>query len=71
MTSDGAPLVGRLGRKGWVVVAGLGLGAAFFAPVVARLLAGTASPAESQYFAARDPARTTAQRAAVAERAIA
>lgn len=67
-TRDGAPLVGRMGRGRMNVVAGLGMSAAFLAPAVARLLAGTPSEEEARYFEARDPARA-ATRHAVAEMA--
>ena len=60
-TLDGAPLVGRLGRGRMHVVAGLGMSAAFLAPAVARLLAGSPSEQEARYFEARDASRTAAR----------
>jgi hypothetical protein len=54
-TADGAPLIGRIGGRGPTVVAGLGLGAAFMAPALARFLAGAADDREAGYFAARAP----------------
>lgn len=65
-TADGAPLIGRLGPGGPLLLAGLGMSAAFLAPALARHLLGTASESEARYFAARDPARAEA-RADVAE----
>lgn len=53
VTRDGAPAVGRVGGTGADVVAGLGHGAAFLAPALARWLAGAASPEEAHYFGAR------------------
>jgi hypothetical protein len=52
-TRDGAPAVGRVGGTGADIVAGLGLGAAFLAPALARWLAGAASPEEARYFGGR------------------
>ena len=40
VTADGAPLIGQVGKTTFVV-AGLGDTAPFFAPSIARLLAGT------------------------------
>jgi hypothetical protein len=65
-TLDGAPLVTRMGKAKLSVVAGLGASAAFFAPVVARVLAGSAADDERDYFAARDGTRPAA-RPSVAE----
>jgi hypothetical protein len=62
VTSDGAPLIGSVGKQ--FVIAGLGDAAAFFAPALARLLAGIPTDEERQWFAAHDPA---AQRSAVAD----
>lgn len=59
-TTDGAPVVGRVGGTGPDIVAGFGTTGAFFAPALARWLAGDASEAENNWFAARlvdrDPA---------------
>lgn len=70
-TADGAPLVGRMGRSRATVVAGLGAAAAFLAPAVARLLSGAGADEEKSYFAAREPARSSARRADVSEAAAA
>jgi hypothetical protein len=56
-TSDGAPLMGRMGKGRMIVIAGLGACAAFLAPAVARMLADAASAEERAYFEARDAAR--------------
>ena len=53
ITSDAAPAVGRLGGVGTDILAGLGPTGAFFAPAIARWLAGVASPVENAWFAAR------------------
>ncbi len=50
---DRAPVVGRVGGTGPDLVAGFGLSGAFFAPAIARWLAGTGSPEEKEWFAAR------------------
>lgn len=60
-TTDGAPLVGQLKSPRLFVIAGLGDAAPFLAPVLARLIAGTPSPEERAYFAARDAARAGAR----------
>jgi hypothetical protein len=65
VTSDGAPLVGRLGQSQLMILAGLGTVAAFLAPPLARLLAGEPTEDERQWFAAHDPAAS--DRAAVAD----
>lgn len=52
-TRDGAPAVGRVGGVGADVVTGFGLAGAFFAPALARWLAGVASPDEARYFGDR------------------
>jgi hypothetical protein len=65
-TTDGAPFIGRTGKSRWLLVAGLGMSAAFLAPAVARLLAGTPGDDEARWFAARDPGKA-AQRPAIAE----
>ncbi|MEQ1902036.1 MAG: hypothetical protein ABL866_15040 [Devosia sp.] len=57
VTNDGAPLVGWLKAPRVFIVAGLGDAAAFYAPALARLIAGTPSPEEKAWFAARDPSR--------------
>ena len=57
VSRDGAPLIGRLKPSRLFIAAGLGDAAAFFAPAVARLLAGTPTDDEKRWFAARDPAR--------------
>ena len=54
---DGAPVTGRLKPSKLTILAGLGDASAFFAPAVARLLAGAPSDDEKRWFAARDPAR--------------
>ena len=54
-TADGAPVIGKAGKQ--FLLAGLGDAAPFFAPALARLLAGTASADEKRWFAAHDPAR--------------
>lgn len=63
VSADGAPLIGMVGDA--FVIAGLGPIAAFLAPAVARLLAGSSAPDESAWFAARDPA--SANRASLAD----
>lgn len=65
-TVDGAPLIGRTGRHRVTVIAGLGPGAAFIAPAVARLLAGRSSATERAWFEPRDISRA-ARRQSVAE----
>ncbi len=61
-TSDGAPLIGPLGPH--FVITGLGDTAPFFAPAIARLIAGTAAEEDKRWFAAHDPA---ADRSAIAD----
>lgn len=68
-TIDGAPLIGQVGRAKFMVIAGLGASAAFFAPMLARSLAGTASEDEARYVAAHDAGKAAA-RAAVAETSV-
>ncbi|HEV7276160.1 MAG TPA: hypothetical protein VGN80_07730 [Devosiaceae bacterium] len=63
-TLDGAPLVGSVAGSKATLIAGFGVGGAFFAPALARLLAGAASAAEESYFAARGGARAAARRQA-------
>lgn len=65
VTADAAPVIGRLRPSRLFVVAGLGDASAYFAPALARQLAGAPEPHEKRWFAAHDPARTT--RDAVAE----
>jgi hypothetical protein len=67
-TADGAPLIGRMGRGKATVIAGLGPSAAFLAPIVARVLAKTASEDEARYFELRDASKP-ARRQLVAEAA--
>jgi hypothetical protein len=52
-TVDGAPLVSRLGKGKALIIAGLGASAAFLAPVLSRIVADAASPAEASYFSVR------------------
>lgn len=66
VTTDGAPLIGKAG--GHFVIAGLGDAAPFFAPALARLIAGSAQPDEQRWFASHDPA---ADRSAIADFAAA
>lgn len=68
-TLDGAPLVARMGKAKVTVVAGLGASAAFFAPSLARLLAGAADDEERAYFESRDGTKPAA-RPSVAEAAV-
>jgi hypothetical protein len=65
-TVDGAPLVGPARGIRATVIAGLGVSAAFFAPALARLIAGVASETEAAYFGARQAGRGNA-RALVAD----
>ena len=67
---DGAPLIGRLGKAKFLVVAGLGASAAFFAPIIARSIAGVSSADEARYIEAHDATKASA-RATVAETAVA
>ena len=66
LTVDGAPLVGQAKGIKATVIAGLGVGGAFFAPAIARLLAGVASESEQRYFSAHEAGRGNA-RAMVAD----
>jgi hypothetical protein len=68
-TADRAPLIGRMGKGKAIVVAGLGDSAAFQAPAVARLLTGSASESEKQYFEPRETQKA-ANRQSVAEAAV-
>ncbi|HEY4203291.1 MAG TPA: hypothetical protein VGM83_22275 [Devosiaceae bacterium] len=61
---DGAPVIGPLAAGGPMVFAGLGTVGAFLAPVLARLIAGDATPAEQAWCLAHAP---TANRAVIAE----
>ena len=65
VTADAAPVIGRLKPSRLFVVAGLGDASAFFAPALARQLAGAPEPHEKRWFAAHDPAKDA--RDAVAE----
>lgn len=60
-TSDGAPLVGSAKGLRAMVLAGFGATGAFFAPALARHLAGVATEGEKAYFAAREPSRGNAR----------
>ncbi len=51
--ADHAPVVGRVGGTGPDVVAGFGSTAAFWAPAIARWLAGLANADEASWFGAR------------------
>ena len=57
MSSDGAPLLGRLKPSRLFVAAGFGDAAAFLAPAIARLLVGSPGEAERSWLVAHDPAR--------------
>jgi hypothetical protein len=67
-TTDGAPLIGRMGKQRLTAIAGLGDSAAFLAPIVARYLAGAAAEDEARYFEARDVSKA-GSRTAVTETA--
>jgi hypothetical protein len=54
-TRDGAPVIGKVGKQ--FLIAGLADAAPFFAPALARLIAGTPEPDEKRWFAAHDPAK--------------
>lgn len=56
-TADGAPLVGPARGLRAIVIAGFGNVGAFFAPAIARHLAGAGTGAEKAWFAERGPAR--------------
>jgi hypothetical protein len=60
-TGDGAPLVAFGTGTKTRVIAGFGDAGAFFAPALARFLAGTASEAEAAFFAAHDSGRGNAR----------
>jgi hypothetical protein len=57
VTSDGAPFVGRVKPSKLTIFAGLGDGAAFFAPIIARSLAGVAAEDETSWLARLSPSR--------------
>ena len=57
VTLDGAPLVGFAKGLRAIVLAGFGSTGAFFAPALARHLAGAATETERAYFSAREPSR--------------
>jgi len=61
VTTDGAPLVGPAKGLRATVVAGFGSTGAFFAPALARHLAGAAGEAEKAWLAAREPSRGNAR----------
>jgi hypothetical protein len=65
-TIDGAPLVGQARGLRATIIAGLGIGGAFLAPALARLIAGAATDREKAYFSGREAGRGNA-RALVAE----
>lgn len=65
-SSDGAPYVGPARGVRATLVAGLGPTGAFLAPVIARALAGEASPDEAAWIAARGATRGN-QRLAVSD----
>ena len=54
-TRDGAPIIGKVGKQ--FLIAGLGDAAPFFAPALARLIAGTPEPDEKRWFTAHDPVK--------------
>lgn len=54
-TADSAPVIGRVGER--FIIAGLADTAAFFAPTLARRIAGTANADEVTWFAAHEPGR--------------
>jgi hypothetical protein len=64
VTADGAPSFARIGESNVRVVAGLGDAAAFFAPALARHLAGAADERERTWFTAHE---SIAERERVAE----
>lgn len=57
ITTDGAPIIGRLKRTKTFIAAGMGDAGAFFAPALARLLAGEPEPTDTAFFAPFDPSR--------------
>jgi len=66
VTRDGAPMVGKLGRSNLLVLCGFGHAGAYFAPALARYLAGKGSQMEKTYFAQRG-ANSGRQSNAIAE----
>jgi hypothetical protein len=64
VSTDGAPVIADLQPAGMLVLTGLEDAAAFFAPALARKLAGRSTDEETRWFAAHDPSQS---RAAVAE----
>lgn len=52
-TRDGAPALGRIDGRGADILVGFGPSGIFFAPAMARWLAGLAAPEENQWFSAR------------------
>ena len=52
---DGAPVVGKVGKA--FVVAGLGDATPFFAPALARFIAGASEPEEKRWFATHAPGK--------------
>lgn len=54
-TKDGAAILGSLEANDPIFLAGMGQTGLFQVPAIARVLAGTGSPFEKQYFAARAP----------------
>jgi len=57
---DGAPVIGRVGETGPVLIGDLGTAGAFLAPALARWLCGVAPGEEAAYFAMRAPGRARA-----------
>lgn len=55
--SDGAPFIGPARGQKALIIAGLGPSAAFFAPALARHIAGASPADEAEWFAARGPSR--------------
>lgn len=64
LARDGAPVIGGSKAFRGTIIGGLGMPAAFFAPALARFVAGVAEPDEQVYFAAREPG---AARAGIAD----
>jgi hypothetical protein len=62
-TPDGAPLLTLSRAPRALVVAGLGATASFFAPALARHIAGRSLPAEATFFAAHELGRGNARQA--------
>ena len=53
VSTDGAPVIGKLGQSGAWVVGGFARFGAFVAPAIARFLAGKATGNEEEYFSRR------------------